>query len=413
MQVQHPLASDLTLLKVMNGPNTMTHLDRAAESIKSALGNASKGKKRSREERPSYDSGQSSRSARSSFISINSQSMLSSALQEDSEDSSGASAPQRTPRNSLLSVTTGQAPEERSGLAALDFLSSECSRAASEKEASSAQAPAPAPAPAPRPTYTGGIPPKGVQIPGVGLLVRNASSFISMSFDAMAVISGDVGLVLSSNQPFHNLAMTLGGGQLEEGIHRLQLHFRKLLAVEPAMQTHYSCQEIQGNSTVVSVKSAIQRLAATHRQFLWVISAQQSQAPALIVSEPRLADPLITVLAPSAASKRARAAGQPVTAGSEFQTQNLWLKYGEKVLSKGTNANSKVRRAYFKCYSTECLARLTVDTEPESGERLQVRSLGVHNHAVNVDKSSDDSSVSSSMPSLHTPNTWARRNYDA
>ena len=66
MQVQHPLASDLTLLKVMNGPNTMTHLDRAAESIKSALGNASKGKKRSREERPSYDSGQPSRSARSS-----------------------------------------------------------------------------------------------------------------------------------------------------------------------------------------------------------------------------------------------------------------------------------------------------------------------------------------------------------
>jgi len=221
------------------------------------------------------------------------------------------------------------------------------------------------------------------------LLIQNAATLMNMTFDAMAVL-GPNGAVISCNPPYHHLCAQIGDENEQEGMDQLQRHFLQLIPTlwgdTPA---HYSCHDIQGGTRTMSVKIAIKVMPPGQGpgSYMCVLSGQQNVAAGLIVSEPRLSDPLITVVAPTASnrSKRAQPDHDPV-----LDSQRLWQKYGEKVVTKRKNPKDRVRRAYFKCYDKECLARLTVDNDPETGKRLVINSLGVHNHVVEIHEQSPE-----------------------
>ena len=186
------------------------------------------------------------------------------------------------------------------------------------------------------------------------------------------------------NCPFSTFAETLGDGNLNAGISYLQQHFADSTHTNPlnaAAGPRMSQQQIQGATRSSDVECNIWCVSgsnAEYQQYLWVMRSKKVEAPScqpLVVSDPELADPRVKIVMESTTNKRKHPSSKPV-----FTKHNLWNKYGCKAVSvkraeKGA-ANVKVKRSYYKCVSPDCLAKLTVDAEPETNKQLKITSSG-------------------------------------
>ena len=73
-------------------------------------------------------------------------------------------------------------------------------------------------------------------------------------------------------------------------------------------------------------------------------------------------------------------------------SRNLWNKYGCKTISvkkaqkdaQGGTVAITVKRSYYKCFLSGCLAKLTVDAEPLTNQKLKITSSGTHNHPIDL-----------------------------
>eukprot|EP00656_Telonema_subtile_P012604 TRINITY_DN16355_c0_g2_i3.p1 TRINITY_DN16355_c0_g2~~TRINITY_DN16355_c0_g2_i3.p1 ORF type:complete len:650 (+),score=155.40 TRINITY_DN16355_c0_g2_i3:139-2088(+) len=233
-----------------------------------------------------------------------------------------------------------------------------------------------------------------------------AEELVRLSFDAMAQVQVNTGVVLWANQAFGELTHMVGGGDTMLGLQCLQARFLQQLS----HQVHCLQDTVGRGSTQTQLRSASVLAGPPGEELvLWVLqspivrpqlggggctppnSASDSEAdtcPATqhTVPAPGLGfpaasehlDPLAKVTAdPSTRTGRGR---RP--------TLMLWQKYGQKALYNGAGQNgssgSTVERLYYKCYKAGCKARLKIDVVQATRERVDVVASGVHCHHVTL-----------------------------
>lgn len=229
------------------------------------------------------------------------------------------------------------------------------------------------------------------------LLLSGAQELVMLSFDAMAVVAAGSQTVLSSNPAFLQMALTLGGNNMGRGISLLQQNFLKELSLEGGSEIHYSSGNLKldGASKVLAINSAI-KCTAPHQNcsslcaqencsLLWVLASRPGTPEKIEINEPHFADPDLKVMADPTVNKRKRPKAQQSEAPQAPEPQKMWQKYGERAVSShGKHAQDTIMRAYYKCYSKDCPARLWVDCDRETGSRLKISATGAHNHYVTL-----------------------------
>ena len=214
---------------------------------------------------------------------------------------------------------------------------------------------------------------------GEALLTHHAKQLANLSFDAMAIVFNHN--IVWCNRPFCSFAESLGDGNLESGLSYLRQHFDNIMPSNG--MSWMSEQQIQGASGSAIAECNVCCVgdpSTEFHQYLWVLRPKQMKAAPdakpLIVADPEVADPRVKVLVETT-NKR--------TAQPQIEKHNLWNKYGCKVVAidkgkhKSSGPNDKVQRSYYKCYAQDCIAKLTVDLEPLTMERIRITSSGVLN----------------------------------
>ena len=88
---------------------------------------------------------------------------------------------------------------------------------------------------------------------------------------------------------------------------------------------------------------------------------------------------LVGAQADPTVNKRKRPKAQQSEAPQAPEPQKMWQKYGERAVSShGKHAQDTIMRAYYKCYSKDCPARLWVDCDRETGSRLKISATGAN-----------------------------------
>jgi len=225
---------------------------------------------------------------------------------------------------------------------------------------------------------------------GADVLLQNAHGFVMMSFDAMAIVAGGTGVVLSSNPAFLKMAFSLGGGDQAQGLWMLQQHFLRDLAMPSGAQIHYASQDLQihGDTAMLTLNSAIKCMsapAAPSQSLVWVLTARPGEEAELNVNDPKFADPLIRIMIDPNENRRKKSKakhGEQTAGGAE--AQKLWQKYGERAVKQKKHSDDRIMRAYYRCYNQDCPARLTVDISTNTGNQVDATS-GAHNHLVTLE----------------------------
>eukprot|EP00658_Telonema_sp_P-2_P010226 TRINITY_DN13855_c0_g1_i3.p1 TRINITY_DN13855_c0_g1~~TRINITY_DN13855_c0_g1_i3.p1 ORF type:complete len:193 (+),score=23.00 TRINITY_DN13855_c0_g1_i3:190-768(+) len=72
--------------------------------------------------------------------------------------------------------------------------------------------------------------------------------------------------------------------------------------------------------------------------------------------------------------------------GAPPRVQSMWRKYGQKPLKPElcSGRPNRLERLYYKCYAKYCKARLLVDQDIKTYERVNIFSRGEHNHTVQI-----------------------------
>ena len=118
----------------------------------------------------------------------------------------------------------------------------------------------------------------------------------------------------------------------------------------------------------------------SEHHYMWVLSSKQKEVMnSAWTEDTKLADPALKIIPFNNKRKHPDALDDFMTS---LEPQRLWQKYGCKVVSTlQSSGKVQARRSYYKCYTKDCTARLTVDCEPASGKQLKVTTSGTHARA--------------------------------
>eukprot|EP00658_Telonema_sp_P-2_P029727 TRINITY_DN22565_c0_g1_i3.p1 TRINITY_DN22565_c0_g1~~TRINITY_DN22565_c0_g1_i3.p1 ORF type:complete len:283 (+),score=42.89 TRINITY_DN22565_c0_g1_i3:313-1161(+) len=234
--------------------------------------------------------------------------------------------------------------------------------------------------------------------------------FVGMSLDALAQVELASGAVLWANERFRELTIMMGSGDMALGLRWLHGCFMQNLPRE----LHCVHTTIEMGGSGVDLWSVTQCFGPTNQEVvLWLIHQplvrlmpQQFDPPKLHPSHggqsnfymgPRTGMP-DQLLQPQRFPKASEHTDPQLKVMAGFDHCNggkgrrpvllLWHKYGRKSLYKtgpdGTSQPSALERLYYKCYQSNCRARLKIDISQSTGEKVSISASGMHNHLVEL-----------------------------
>eukprot|EP00656_Telonema_subtile_P012602 TRINITY_DN16355_c0_g2_i1.p1 TRINITY_DN16355_c0_g2~~TRINITY_DN16355_c0_g2_i1.p1 ORF type:complete len:641 (+),score=153.72 TRINITY_DN16355_c0_g2_i1:139-2061(+) len=235
-----------------------------------------------------------------------------------------------------------------------------------------------------------------------------AEELVRLSFDAMAQVQVNTGVVLWANQAFGELTHMVGGGNSGFGLQLLLNQFMQ----RPSRQSQCSPGTIAVQGVPMTLWSATQMVGNPgHEIVLWAthqtsaLSARersaepspshnsQQSSPGAAEGNTESEDSAHDSNFPKAAQhtdpqQKINTGPDHCTGRGRRPTLMLWQKYGQKALYNGAGQNgssgSTVERLYYKCYKAGCKARLKIDVVQATGERCNVIASGVHCHHVTL-----------------------------
>eukprot|EP00658_Telonema_sp_P-2_P046718 TRINITY_DN34_c0_g1_i1.p2 TRINITY_DN34_c0_g1~~TRINITY_DN34_c0_g1_i1.p2 ORF type:complete len:282 (-),score=85.55 TRINITY_DN34_c0_g1_i1:247-1092(-) len=205
-----------------------------------------------------------------------------------------------------------------------------------------------------------------------------------MSTDAMAIMAPDTQAIRWSNATFNELIYFAGKGDADQGASLLRAECLQDAPQATPVQHNISVSptfmiNIWSSSKVVQVGGT--------SMMLWLMSttlvgqpAQQQPVPAAggdVRIEPHtikhadVNDVDLKVLPGGPRGKR--------------QIKSLWHKYGHKTVnSQDRGQTRQVHRLYYKCSMQGCNARLYMDQDANTGQKLRLEAIGTHNHDIHA-----------------------------
>eukprot|EP00656_Telonema_subtile_P053139 TRINITY_DN75_c0_g1_i6.p1 TRINITY_DN75_c0_g1~~TRINITY_DN75_c0_g1_i6.p1 ORF type:complete len:741 (-),score=165.62 TRINITY_DN75_c0_g1_i6:136-2358(-) len=255
--------------------------------------------------------------------------------------------------------------------------------------------------------------------PNSNWLNAHLERLVLMNFDAMAVEDTYSGNLIWANPAFKELACMAGTGDFLQGVSLLRRTFLQQLSHEQQRMhqivttSNASTMDIMSCSQAVGYDKNMRTLWVmsrsmpmsmeptmpnpVHAQQQWVDAKPQMQAGAQAVFHLQPPTNPANMLAFSNSSKAQEFADIQIKVVSDPdappgpqgpRVQNMWRKYGQKVLKPGVggfNFQSRtLDRLYYKCYQKDCKARLLVDVDNASQEQVQIHVKGEHSHEVPV-----------------------------
>eukprot|EP00656_Telonema_subtile_P012661 TRINITY_DN1638_c0_g1_i1.p1 TRINITY_DN1638_c0_g1~~TRINITY_DN1638_c0_g1_i1.p1 ORF type:complete len:265 (-),score=23.27 TRINITY_DN1638_c0_g1_i1:202-996(-) len=200
-------------------------------------------------------------------------------------------------------------------------------------------------------------------------------SIIRQSFHPMAQVDPRTGVIVRFNLLFEELASLVGETNRELGLRKLAASF---LGDPPAdLQRSQATFEIEGETA--QLHSVLQPVG--QGEFLWSISKQTEPAwPGVAPPDREQSEPDEIVGEHTDPQIKVWADPEHRALGRTRSKLLLWHKYGKK---RYDTDNGPVHRTYYRCFKTECEARLKIDLIPGTGEATGVLLKGSHNHPVN------------------------------
>eukprot|EP00656_Telonema_subtile_P024005 TRINITY_DN2572_c0_g1_i3.p1 TRINITY_DN2572_c0_g1~~TRINITY_DN2572_c0_g1_i3.p1 ORF type:complete len:566 (+),score=90.10 TRINITY_DN2572_c0_g1_i3:315-2012(+) len=208
----------------------------------------------------------------------------------------------------------------------------------------------------------------------------HSADLVAMSFDAMAQVELATGVVLWANPAFAHLSRVVSGHRpAAVGVYALQGAFlQQLPAGLRLLKDSFGIGE---NS--IDVRSASQVVGGPSQEMvLWVLNWSEQGTTRFPVENllpfarpnnntaPTDEFPRASVCVdPKAQVKGKKSKGGK---GSR-QLVMLWQKYGKKTV---TGPNGRVVRKYYKCHVEYCKAKLKVDVQHSTGERVLAEPTG-------------------------------------
>eukprot|EP00656_Telonema_subtile_P034801 TRINITY_DN3883_c0_g1_i1.p1 TRINITY_DN3883_c0_g1~~TRINITY_DN3883_c0_g1_i1.p1 ORF type:complete len:406 (+),score=83.32 TRINITY_DN3883_c0_g1_i1:204-1421(+) len=208
---------------------------------------------------------------------------------------------------------------------------------------------------------------------------------VRMSFDAMAHIDLLTGAVLCSNPAFQQLVCFVGGNDAALGLRTL---WEQFLHRDMPKEAQRLFGTVELGSSSLDLWSVTQ--PADDNRVLWTI--HQPTQNTLPLQSPQCSSedaPNQVVAAPTTfpeaadcTDPRAKVWSSPEHRAVKGTRPSLflWHKYGKK----RRTGKSDTERVYYRCYQTDCKARLKIDTLLPSGESVHVHPSGEHNHVVRL-----------------------------